>query len=52
VGSGVHEGNVVKLLSVADGVIVGTSFKQDGITTNPVDEKRVARLMAVVRESR
>jgi len=32
-----------------DGVIVGTSLKQDGVTTNPVDEKRVARLMAVVK---
>jgi membrane complex biogenesis BtpA family protein len=49
VGSGVHEGNVVKLLSLADGVIVGTSLKQDEVTTNPVDEKRVARLMTVVK---
>jgi membrane complex biogenesis BtpA family protein len=52
VGSGVHEDNVAQLLSVADGVIVGTSLKQGGVTTNPIDEKRVARLMAVVRELR
>jgi membrane complex biogenesis BtpA family protein len=52
VASGVHEGNVAQLLSVADGVIVGTSLKQGGVTTNPVDEKRVARLMAVVGELR
>jgi membrane complex biogenesis BtpA family protein len=52
VGSGVHEGNVAQLLSVADGVIVGTSLKQDGVTTNPVDERRVAGLMAVVGELR
>ena len=52
VGSGVDEDNVATLLSAADGVIVGTSFKQDGVTTNPVDEKGVARLMSVARELR
>lgn len=49
VGSGVREANVAELLSLADGVIVGTSLKQDEVTTNPVDEKRVARLMTVVK---
>ncbi len=52
VASGVDKGNVAPLLSVADGVIVGTSLKQGGVTTNPVDEKRVAGLMAVVGELR
>jgi membrane complex biogenesis BtpA family protein len=52
VGSGVHEGNVAELLSLADGVIVGTILKQGGITTNPVDRTRVAKLMATVKESR
>jgi membrane complex biogenesis BtpA family protein len=52
VGSGVHERNVAQLLSVADGVIVGTSLKHDGVTTNPVDETRVAGLMAVVGKLR
>jgi membrane complex biogenesis BtpA family protein len=52
VGSGVHEGNIVELLSLADGVIVGTSLKEGGITTNRVDETRVARLMAAVRDLR
>jgi len=51
VGSGVHERNVAELLSLADGVIVGTSLKQGGITTNPVDMIRVAQLMATVKES-
>jgi len=52
VGSGVYEGNVAEVLSLADGVIVGTSLKQGGITTNPVDRTRVAQLMATVKESR
>jgi membrane complex biogenesis BtpA family protein len=52
VGSGVHEGNVAELLSLADGVIVGTSLKEGGITANRVDMTRVAKLMATVKESR
>jgi len=52
VGSGVHKGNVAELLSLADGVIVGTSLKEGGITANPVDKTRVARLMATVKEAR
>jgi membrane complex biogenesis BtpA family protein len=52
VGSGVHEGNVAELLLLADGVIVGTSVKEGGITTNRVDETRVARLMTAVRDLR
>ncbi|MDQ3781975.1 MAG: BtpA/SgcQ family protein [Actinomycetota bacterium] len=37
VGSGVTEDTVASYLEVADGVIVGTALKADGITTNPVD---------------
>jgi membrane complex biogenesis BtpA family protein len=50
VGSGVHEGNVAKLLSVADGVIIGTSLKEGGVASNPVDETKVANLVALARE--
>ena len=49
VGSGVHQGNIVQALSVADGVIVGTRLKEEGIVTNPVDRDRVAALMAEVK---
>jgi membrane complex biogenesis BtpA family protein len=52
VGSGVHQGNVVNLLSVADGVIVGTGLKEEGIATNPVDRRRVGTLTAVVARLR
>jgi len=51
VGSGVHEGNLAKLLAVANGVVVGTSLKEGGVASNPVDETRVADLAALVRES-
>jgi len=52
VGSGVSQESVGKLLSVADGVIVGTGLKEDGIVTNPVDQVRVAALMAEVEKLR
>jgi membrane complex biogenesis BtpA family protein len=52
VGSGVHEGNVAQLLEAADGVIVGTSLKEAGVTTNPVDKARVAAFMALVKQLR
>ncbi len=42
VGSGAKEENVAELLAVAQGVIVGTSLKLDGVTTNPVDAGRAA----------
>jgi len=48
VNTGVCADNVAQYLSIADGAIVGTSLKVDGITWNPVDEERVKRLMAVV----
>jgi membrane complex biogenesis BtpA family protein len=44
--------NIRQYLSVADGVIVGSSLKVDGYTWNPVDEKRVKAFMAEVKEAR
>ena len=52
VGSGVHEGNVAQLLATADGVIVGTSLKEGGVTTNPVDKAKVAAFVALVKRLR
>lgn len=49
VGSGADERNVAALLSVADGVIVGSSVKVDGDVSQPVD---VARVKAFVRAAR
>lgn len=51
IGSGVQERNIRDYLRVADGVIVGTSLKVDGIVANPVDPERVRRLVRAVREA-
>jgi uncharacterized protein len=52
VGSGASAETVAELLSVADGVIVGTSLKRDGRLANPVDVERVRRLVAAARGAR
>lgn len=51
VGSGVNHDNVADVLDVADGVIVGTAFKEGGETTNPVSVDRVESLVETVRAS-
>jgi membrane complex biogenesis BtpA family protein len=50
--TGVTHDNVEKILSVADGLIVGTSLKAGGSTWNPVDPDRAARMVALVRSAR
>ncbi len=52
VGSGVTAETVAELLSVADGVIVGTAVKRDGRLANPVDPERVRRLVQAARVAR
>lgn len=49
VNTGVNIENVREFLAVADGAIVGTSLKRDGITWNPVDIERVRRFMESVK---
>jgi hypothetical protein len=49
--TGVTADTVRETLQVADGVIVGTHLKVDGITWNPVDPARAARFMAEVRKA-
>jgi len=49
VGSGVTAESVAELLSVADGVIVGTWLKREGRVGNPVDLDRVRRLVDAAR---
>lgn len=51
VGSGVTPANASELLDLADGAIVGTALKHDGVTTNRVDPDRVRRLVDTARES-
>jgi len=44
-GSGVTPQTLPALLPHADGFIVGTYFKRDGVASNPVDPQRVSALM-------
>jgi membrane complex biogenesis BtpA family protein len=48
-GSGTTAENIADFLRYADGAIVGSSLKVDGIAENPVDVERVRRYMAAVR---
>jgi len=50
VGSGITESNAKDLLAVADGAIVGTSLKKDGVITNPLDPQRVKAMAAIFAE--
>jgi len=52
IGSGLTADNVEKFLKIADGAIVGTYFKVDGLTENPVDPRRVKLLMERVKKLR
>lgn len=50
--TGVRLSNVDEMLAVADGAIVGTTFKQDGYIWNDVDSDRVKAFMDKVRTLR
>ncbi|MGW4981889.1 BtpA/SgcQ family protein [Streptomyces mirabilis] len=52
VGSGVTPENLAAVFAPADGFIVGSYFKVDGVPGNPVDESRVSALMDRVRSLR
>jgi hypothetical protein len=51
VGSGVTERNVDLFLREADGVIVGSSLKVDGLAGNPVDAGRARRFVEGARRA-
>lgn len=46
VNTGAKSTNVGGFLEVADGIIVGSDFKVDGYTWNPVDSQRVGRFLS------
>jgi hypothetical protein len=50
-GSGATEANIAAFLGAADGVIVGSSVKVDGVCENPVDVERVRRFVAAARRA-
>lgn len=49
VNTGVNADNVADQLSIADGAIIGTFFKEDGVFENAVDRSRVKALMSAAR---
>ncbi|EYF08161.1 BtpA/SgcQ family protein [Chondromyces apiculatus] len=51
IGSGATEENVAAFLGVADGIIVGSSIKEDGRCENPVDVARVRRLVTAAHSA-
>ncbi len=51
-GSGTTAENIAGFLEFADGAIVGSSLKADGVAENPVDVKRVRCYMEAVRSVR
>jgi membrane complex biogenesis BtpA family protein len=48
-GSGTTEENIAALMEVADGAIVGSWVKQEGVVENPVDGARVRRFVLAAR---
>ena len=52
VGAGMTAETCEKQLMIADGAIVGSWFKQDGITEAPVDPERVKQFMKIVKAVR
>ncbi len=50
VGSGVSQTNVGEVLGIADGVIVASALKEEGVWWTPVSEAKVAAFMKVVEE--
>jgi membrane complex biogenesis BtpA family protein len=52
VNTGVRPETIVEQLSIADGAVVGTYFKRDGVFENAVDRARVEVLMAAARDFR
>ena len=50
--TGCRKETIADQLSIADGAVVATTFKYDGVFENMVDERRVADFMAVVHRAR
>ncbi len=44
--------NIAKLIQCADGVVVGSGLKIDGMTWNPIDPARVREFMQALRAAR
>ena len=49
IGSGTNKDNCASMLEIADGIIVASSLKRQGILENPVDVERVRALVTTVK---
>lgn len=47
-GSGVNERNIHEQLEIADGCIIGSSLKKDGILSNPIDYELVRSVVCAI----
>ena len=47
-GSGITESNIAEFYNEADGFIIGSAFKLDGLWSNTIDPARVANLLKAV----
>ena len=52
VGSGVNPENIGDIFTVADGVIVASYLKRDGVWWNEVDPERLRQFMAEANRAR
>ena len=52
IGSGIAINNIKLYWDIADGFIIGTYFKEENITINPIDASKVRKFMAIVNELR
>jgi membrane complex biogenesis BtpA family protein len=51
VGSGINKDNVSNYLKYCDGVIVGTSLKENNTTNNPVSRENVREFIKIVKNN-
>ena len=49
-GSGISDTNIAEFYDLADGFIIGSAFKVDGLWSNTIDPARVSRVMNALRE--
>ena len=48
-GSGLNLDNVTSILEIADGAIVGSALKKDGLLINPIDKEKTLQLMEILK---
>ncbi len=49
IGSGIKDTNISTFFNLADGFIIGSYFKKDGLWQNPPDTERIKKLLDVVK---